>query len=153
MAEDTFAEAYRTHGFVLEVEGVRCPVTKVTGLSEGKTDVIEQSNGGDPFVHKIASGVVKFETLTVERLMDGSRYDMVFQKWFADMFQLTGKSGGSSARRNGAVIKLENGQEVLRFVFFGAFVTGSTFADLEAASTNLWKQTVTLEHSGMQRVV
>jgi hypothetical protein len=43
MAELTFKEGYRTHGFALEIAGVRCPVTKVTGLSDGAMDVINQA--------------------------------------------------------------------------------------------------------------
>src|SRR5450631_4012720 len=103
MAEATFTESYRTHGFAIEIEGTQCPVTKVTGLNEGMTDTIEQPDGGSPVVHKIASGVIKFDTLVVERNMDGSRFDAFFQSWFGEMFQLHGSSGGSSTRRNGAV--------------------------------------------------
>jgi phage tail-like protein len=152
MAELTFKESYRTHGFALEIEGTRCPVTKVTGLSEGSTDTIEQPDGGSPVVRKISSGVVKFDTLVIERNMDGSSFDKLFQDWFNEMFQLNGASSGSSKRRNGAVIKLENGQEVLRFAFYEAWVKSSKFADLEAGSTNLFKQTVELEHNGLERV-
>jgi phage tail-like protein len=152
MAELTFAESYRTHGFVVEIEGIRCPVTKVTGLNEGMTDTIEQSDGGSPFVRKIASGIVKFDTLVIERNMDGTIFDAFFRSWFSDMFQLNGPSGGSSVRRNGAIIKLENGQEVLRFAFYEGWVKSSKFADLEAASTNLFKQTLEIEHNGLERV-
>ncbi|QXJ21273.1 phage tail protein [Actinomadura graeca] len=152
MTELTFSESYRTHGFLLEVAGTACPVTKVTGLSEGSTDTIEQPVGGSPVVLKISSGVVKFETLVIERNMDGSPFDRLFQDWFKEMFALNGASGGSSVRRNGAVIKLENGQEVLRFAFYEGWVKSSKFADLEAGSTNLFKQTVEIEHNGLERV-
>ena len=153
MAELTFKEGYRTHGFALEIAGVRCPVTKVTGLSDGAMDVITQSDGGSTFERKIASGIVKFDDLTVERIVDGSLYDVLFQEWFAEMFLLNGPSRGSSVRRNGAVIKLENGQEVMRFLFFEGWVMSSKFTDLEAGSANLFKQTVVIAHSGLQRVL
>lgn len=152
MAELTFNESYRTHGFALEVEGVRVAVTKVTGLNEGHTDTIEQPSAGAATVHKIASGVVKFDTLVIERNMDGSIEDRLFKDWFNEMFQLHGESRGSSVRRNGAVIKTENGREVLRFAFYGGWVKSSKFADLEAGSTNLFKQTVEIEHEGLERV-
>lgn len=152
MSELTFNEAYRTHGFALQIAGTTCPCTKIAGLNEGMTDTIEQSEGGSNIVFKIASGVVKFDTLVVERDMDGSENDTFFKEWFNEMFQLNGASGGSSRRRNGAVIKLENGVEVLRFAFYEAWVKSSKFADLEAASTNLFKQTVELEHNGLERV-
>ena len=99
MAELTFNESYRTHGFVIEIGAVHSvPVTKVTGLNEGSTDTIEQIDGGASYAHKIASGVVKFDTLVIERNMDGSTNDKLFQDWFNEMFQLQGNSGGSSVR-------------------------------------------------------
>jgi phage tail-like protein len=150
MAELTFAESYRTHGFAIEIEGTRCPVTKITGLNQGMTDTIEQIDGGGTFVRKIASGVVKFDTLVIERNMDGTIFDGFFQDWFREMFQLNGPSAGSSVRRNGAIVKLENGQEVLRFAFYEGWVKSSKFADLEAASTNLFKQTIEIEHNGLE---
>jgi phage tail-like protein len=152
MAELTFAESYRTHGVAVEIEGTRCPVTKVTGLSEGSTDTIEQPDGGSPIVRKIASGVVKFDTLTIERNVDGSPFDEFFRVWFSEMFQLNGVSGGSSVRRNGAVIKLENGQEVMRFAFVEGWVKSSKFSDLEAGTANLFKQTVEIECNSLARV-
>lgn len=152
MAELTFHESYRTHGFMVEIEGTQCPVTKVTGLNEGMTETIEQPDGGSPVIHKIASGLWKFDTLVIERNVDGSRFDGFFKDWFGEMFQLNGNSQGSSVRRNGAVIKLENGQEVLRFAFYGAWVKSSKFSDLEAGSAGLFKQTLELEHEGLERV-
>lgn len=152
MSELTFKESYRTHGFVIEIEGTICPVTKITGLNEGMTDTIEQSEGGSNIVRKIASGIVKFDTLVIERNVDGSRFDVIFHEWFKEMFQLNGTSGGSSVRRNGAIVKIENGEEVLRFAFYEGWVKSSKFADLEAASTNLFKQTVEIEHNGLVRV-
>jgi phage tail-like protein len=154
MVGPSFTESYRTHGFAVEIEGTRCPVTKVTGLNEGMTDVIEQSDGGSTIVRKIASGIVKFDNLVIERNVDGSEFDVLFKKWFSEMFQLTrDKNPGSSVRRHGAVIKLENGSEVMRFAFYDAWIVSSKFADLEAASTNLFKQTVEIAHSGLERVV
>ena len=152
MAEITFSESYRTHGFAVEIGGVRVPVTKVTGLNEGQTETIEQPDGGSATVHKISSGVVKFDPLVIERNMDGSESDKLFRDWFKEMFKLNGASGGSKARKNGAVIKLENGKEVLRFAFYGAWVKSSKFSDLEAGSSGLFKQTLELEHEGLERV-
>jgi phage tail-like protein len=152
MAELTFQESYRTHGFLVEIGGVQCPVTKVTGLDQGSTDTIEQPDSGSPFVHKIASGVIKQSALTLERNVDGSRFDALFRSWFAENFQLNGPSRSSSVRRDGSIIKLENGQEVLRFAFYGAWVKSSKFSDLEAGSSGLFKQIIELEHDGLEIV-
>jgi phage tail-like protein len=153
MAELSFKEGYRTHGFALEIAGTRCPVTKVGGLSEGTMDVISQPEGGATYERKIASGIVKFDNLTVERIVDGSPFDKLFQEWFGEMFLLDGQAKGSAVRRNGAVLKLENGQEVLRFLFIEGWIVSSKFTDLEAGSANLFKQTVEIAHSGLKRVV
>jgi phage tail-like protein len=153
MSEFSFQESYRTHGFAIEIAGTRCPVTKITGLNEGMTDVIEQSDGGSTIVRKIASGIVKFDNLVIERNVDGSEFDELFRTWFREMFQLTGTSAGSSMRRNGAVVKFENSQEVMRFAFYEGWIVSSKFADLESASTNLFKQTIEIAHSGLERVV
>lgn len=152
MAQLTFRESYRTHGFFVEIEGVRVSVTKVTGLNEGMTETIEQPEAGTNFVRKIASGTVKFDTLVIERNMVGGEEDEFFRTWFSDMFQLNGPSGFSSRRRNGSIVKLENGREVLRFTFHEGFVKSSKFADLEAGSANLFKQTIEIEHNGLERV-
>jgi phage tail-like protein len=116
------------------------------------TETIEQPDGGSTTVHKISSGVVKFDPLVIERNVDGTRFDDFFKEWFVEMFRLNGDSGGSSVRRNGAVIKLQNGQEVLRFAFYGAWVKSSKFTDLEAGASGLFKQTLEIEHEGLERV-
>jgi phage tail-like protein len=154
MAELTFKEAYRVHGFLIEIDGIHspCPIPKVTGLHEGKVETIEQSEGGSNIVRKIASGVVKFETLVIERNMDGSQCDQLFKAWFNEMFQLHGTGKGSSVRRNGSIIKLEDGKEVLRIAFYEGWVKSSKFSDLESASNNLFKQIIEIEHNGIERV-
>jgi phage tail-like protein len=151
MAELSFNESYRTHGFALEIEGTRVPATKVSGL-QISTDTIDQIDGGDTHMHRIATGFVTFEPLVIERNVDGSEFDQLFQDWFREMFQLDGESNFSSVRRNGAVIKLENGREVMRFLFREGWVRSVQFADLEAGSTNLFKQTVEIIHDGLEIV-
>ena len=148
-----FFESYRINEFVLEIEGVRSPgVTKITGLSEGELDTIEQPDGGSYHVYKIAATKVKFEPLTIERMVDGSDEDKKFRAWFQETFKLNRTTqGGSSVRKNGAVVKLHDGVEVLRFLFFKAWVKSSKFTDLEAGATTLMKQTIVLEHEGLER--
>ncbi len=152
MAELSFAEAYRTHAFAVEIEGVQCPVTKVTGLSEGTTETIDQPDAGSAVIHKIAKGTITWDPLVFERNVDGTRFDRFFQDWFGEMFQLHGPSKGSSVRRNGAVVVFQDGEEVLRFAFYGGWLKSSKFSDLEAGGANLLKQTVEIVHDGIERV-
>jgi len=148
-----FYESFRANEFILFVDGTASPgVTKISGLSEGEIDTIEQPDGGTNHVYKVAASKIKFESLTVERYLDGSPEDARFKTWFQSTFKLnTTQNGGSSVRKNGMIQKLHNGQVVLTFSFTNAWVKSSKFTDLEAGSTGLMKQTIVLEHEGLQR--
>lgn len=153
MADLGFNEAYRTDEFVVEIEGIESPgITKVTGLSEGEVEPIEQPDGGANITHKISSGIVKYDDLTLERNTDGSQSDEDFRTWFQEMFKLDGTGTGSQLRRNGSIVKKQFGQEVLRFAFEGAWIKSSKFSDLDAASSDLMKQTIVLAVERMYRV-
>jgi phage tail-like protein len=149
-----FWEGYRINEFVLMIDGTESPgVTKVSGLSEGELDTIEQPDGGTDHVYKISSTKIKFEPLTIERYVDGSPEDKRFKDWFQDTFKLsTTTQGGSSVRKNGMIVKKHNGTPVLTFAFYQAWVKSSKFSDLEAGSTAMFKQTIVLEHEGLERV-
>jgi phage tail-like protein len=153
MADFGFTEAFRTDEFVVEIEGIESPgITKVSGLSEGQVDAIDQPDGGANITHKISSGIVKYDDLTLERNMDGTQTDADFKAWFQEMFKLDGSGTGSQLRRNGSIVKKQFGQEVLRFAFEGAWIKSSKFSDLDAASSNLMKQTIILAVERMYRV-
>src|SRR5262245_28810066 len=94
-------ESYRANEFVVEIESKLSPgISKVSGLSEGEIETIEQADGGSSRVFKIAAGKVKFEPLTIERYVDGSGEDKRFRQWFQDTFKLNEqKQGGSSVRK------------------------------------------------------
>jgi len=147
-------ESYRTNEFVLMIDGTMSPgVSKISGLSEGEVDTIEQPDGGSSHVYKIAAAVIKFEPLTIERYVDGSPEDRRFQDWFKSVFNLNSNvQGGSSSRKNGMIIKRHNGVDVLRFAFYKAWIKSSKFSDLEAGSNSTFKQTIVLEHEGLERV-
>jgi phage tail-like protein len=151
-----FVESYRANEFVVEIGGQPSPgITKVSGLSEGEIETIEQPDGGSGHVYKIAAAKVKFESLTLERYVDGSGEDDRFRDWFREVFSLrTGVQGGSSVRRSGMVHKYHQGDPnpVITFMFKNAWVKSSKFTDLEAGSTALFKQTIVLEHEGLERV-
>lgn len=153
MTELGFNEAFRTDEFVVEIEGIESPgITKVSGLSEGDIDAIDQPDGGANITHKISSGIVKYDDLTLERNMDGSQTDADFKKWFDDMFKIDGTGTGSQLRRSGSVVKKQFGTEVLRFAFEGAWIKSSKFTDLDAKTSDLMKQTIVLAVERMYRV-
>jgi phage tail-like protein len=154
MADAGFTEAYRSHEFVVEIEGIESPgITKVSGLSDGEVDAIDQPDGGSNVVHKISSGIIKHGDVTLERNMDGGRADADFKKWFQDMFKIDGTGIGSRLRRNGSVVKKQDGKEVMRFAFEGAWIKSSRFSDLDAGQSGLMKQTIVLAIERMTRVL
>jgi phage tail-like protein len=146
-------ESYRANEFVLVIDGQESPgVSKVSGLSEGEVDTVEQPDGGSNHVYKIAASKVKFESLTIERYVDGSPEDIRFRDWFRQIFNLNSNTqGGSAMRKNGMIVKKHNGSPVLTFSFVNAWIKSSKFTDLEAGSTNSMKQTIVLEHEGLRR--
>jgi phage tail-like protein len=147
-------ESFRANEFVLIVDGTESPgVSKISGLSEGEIETIEQADGGTNHVYKIAATKVKFDPLTIERYVDGSPEDRRFRDWFRAVFDLNSTSqGGSAARKNGMIEKRHNGEKVLTFAFYNAWIKSSKFTDLEAGSTALLKQTIILEHEGLEHV-
>ncbi|GAA4699603.1 phage tail protein [Phytohabitans rumicis] len=149
-----FYESLRANEFVLVIDGTQSPgVSKVSGLSEGELDTIEQPDGGSEHVFKLSAAKVRFEPLTIERYVDGSAQDKRFRDWFRQTFRLNAPvQGGSTVRKNGMVEKRHLGVSVVRFAFYGAWVKSSKFSDLEAGSTNLFVQTIVLEHEGLERV-
>ncbi len=153
MPELGFNEAFRTDEFVVEVEGIESPgITKVSGLSEGEVEAIDQPDGGANIVHKISSGIVRYDDLILERNMDGSSADADFKSWFEEMFKVDGTGTGSQLRRSGSVVKKQFGAEVLRFAFEGAWIKSSKFTDLDAKSSELMKQTIVLAVERLYRV-
>ena len=148
-----FDNSYRADEFVVEIQGEESPtVSKVTGLSRGETGTIEVIEGGTNAVHLVSDGVVKWPTLTIERYIDGSRDDQLFKGFFEEMFKLNEGGIGSNCRRDIAIVKKHFGEEVMRFLVYGAFPTKASFTDLEAGSKNLFKETIEFAHDGIRCV-
>lgn len=153
MTAPVFVEAFRTHEFVVEIEGIASPgITKVSGLSDGEVDAHEQPDGGTNYVHKISSAMIKYGDITLERHMDGTQTDADFLAWFSEMFKLDGTGVGSNLRRNGSVVKKHFGTEVIRWAFEGAWIKSSKFSDLDAKTDGLMVQTIVLAVERMYRV-
>jgi phage tail-like protein len=153
MSDLGFTEAFRTNEFVVEIEGIESPgIQHVTGLDEGTIDTIDQFDGGSNIKHKVSSGLIAYDDLTLERNMDGTQADEAFRTWFGEMFKIDGTGTGSQLRRNGSVVKMQFGKEVMRFAFEGAWIKSSKFSDLNAGSSELMKQTIVLAVERKYRV-
>lgn len=147
-----FPEAFRANEYEVSIGGAVSPgISKVSGLSDGEVEVIEQPDGGSCVVHKISSGIVKFDEITLERYMDGTPEDQLFYNWFKEMFQLDGRGGGSPLRKNGSIVVKRFDEEVMRFVFEGAWIRSSKFTDLQAGGNEIMKQTLIMSVDRLYR--
>lgn len=91
-----FHEGLRANEFVLFIDGTESPgISKVSGLSEGELETIEQPDGVTGHVYKLAAAKVKFEPLTIERRVDGSPEDKRFRDWFWQTFKLNAPRQGA----------------------------------------------------------
>ena len=82
-----FQESFRANEFRFVIDGRESPgVSKISGLSEGELDTIEQPDGGSDHVYKLSAAKVRFEPLTIERYVDGSDEDKRFRDWFWSTF-------------------------------------------------------------------
>lgn len=152
MAAPGFREAYRNNEFVVEIDGFESPgITRVTGLGDGTVESIDQPDAGLPYSHKISSGRITYDDITLERSMDGSPADAAFLAWFKEMFRADGGGLGSSSRRSGSIVHKQHGREVQRFVFEDAWISSSKFSDLEAGGSGLMKQTLVLKVERLYR--
>ncbi len=147
-------EGFKSTEFVIMINGTVSPgITRVTGLNEGSYDTVEQPDGGATHIHKISSTKVKFDTLVIERRVDGSPEDQRWLDWWRETFFLSeGVSQGSRIRKSGQIIKRDNGVPVLAFMFFDGWIKSSKFSDLEAGSDGFLTQTIEIEHEGLERI-
>ena len=147
-------EGFKATEFVVMIDGTESPgVTRVTGLNEGMYDTIEQPDGGGTHIHKISSTKVKFDTLVIERRVDGSPEDQRWLDWWREAFFLSEDvSQGSRVRKSGQIVKRDNGVPVLAFMFFNGWIKSSKFSDLEAGSDGFLTQTIEIEHEGLERI-
>ena len=144
---------HRVREFVVEIEGSESPnITRVIGLPEGNAGVIGPLDGGAHINPKIGSGIRNYGEMTLERNLDGSKADADFKVWFQKMFAIEDTRTGSRLRRNGFIVVKEHQQEIMRFVFEGAWIKSAKFSDLDASSSGLLQHTIVLAIERMQRV-
>ena len=149
-----FWEGFKSTEYVLIVDAIESPgITRISGLSEGSYDTIEQPDGGGLHIHKVSSTKIKFDTLTIERRMVGGEPDQAYLDWWRETFNITDQvSQGSRFRKNFSIEKRDNGATVMTFLIKDGWIKSSKFSDLEAASDNFFTQTIEIEHEGLERI-
>ena len=129
--------------FALEIDGVQVgQFQEVSGLSV-EVEVIEYKTGEDRVTHKIP-GAVRYSDIVLKRGVAGN--DMLWQ-WFQ------GSVNGDPDRKNGAVILYDNaGHEAVRYDFYRAFPVKWQGPTLDASSSGLAVESITIAHEGFMRV-
>lgn len=147
-------EGFKSTEYVLIVDGTECVgITRISGLSEGSYDTIEQPDGGGIHVHKVSSTRIKYDTLTIERRMVGGPPDQQYLDWWRETFNFTDQvSQGSRFRKNFSIEKRDNGVTVMTFLVHDGWIKSTKFSDLEAGSDGFFTQTVEIEHEGLERI-
>ena len=154
LSSDGNYDGMKATEYRLMLDGLESPgVTRISGLSEGSFDTIEQPDGGGLLVRKVSSTKIKFDMITIERRMDGSPEDQRFLDWWRETFYLSENfARGSRVRRSFQIVKLDYGEPVLTFLVMQAWIKSSKFSDLEAGSDSFFTQTIELEHEGLERI-
>ena len=114
-----------------------------SGLSM-EYDMFEYQEGGQlGFVHKFR-GALKYPNLVLKR---GVTYEDALLTWFLD------RTSASAAREQRADVTLnllgDDGQQVRKWSFFGAFPVKWSGPSFNAKSTNIAMETLEIAHMGL----
>lgn len=140
-------EAYRTNEFEVTVENVVAPnpFTKISGLSEGEVDSVDQHDPTTNVSHKVSVDRIKFGDVTLERFVT-PKEDAPMTAWIAAMLGEAG-TGSRDNRKTIGIAALKRGDAqnpVMKFTLEDAWLKSSKYSDLDAGSTELMKHTIVL---------
>jgi phage tail-like protein len=156
-------DIYRGFKFTVTIAGndfKRAAFQKVSGLKKS-VEVVEYREGNMPDRMEKFSGMMTYDTLTLER---GVSYDDDFNTWFKSVSD-TATSGtpntppnsggadfGVSSYRKNLTIKLYNkqAQVVKTYKVLGAWPSEYEIGDLDATSNDVLITTLTLQHHGIE---
>jgi len=128
-------------------------VSRVSSLRR-TTEAVEHREGGDPGTSRHSPGRTQFDAITLER---GVTHDSAFEDWANQVWRLGAPAGGEVALggfRKDIEIELYNeaGQLVIRYKVYRCWVSQyQALLDLEADTSGVLLQSITLEHEGWER--
>ena len=135
-------DPYKNFKFRVEIQGV-----SVAGFSEcsgfgTEVDVVEYREGGDHVIRKLP-GLVKVSDITLKRGVTASNE---LQDWHRKVIE------GKTERRSGSIILLDDdGTEVVRWNFFEAWPRKWEGPTLNAKTSEVAIETLTLCCEGLER--
>jgi len=154
-------DIYRGFKFTVAVDKFkRAAFQKVSGLKKS-VEVVEYREGNMPDRMEKFSGMMTYDTLTLER---GVSYDDDFNTWFKSVCDTSSASSGqappnsggpdfgTAAYRKDITINLYNKQaEIVKtYKIFGAWPSEYEIGDLDATSNDVLITTLTLQHHGIE---
>jgi len=128
-------------------------VSRVSSLKR-TTEMVEHREGGDPSSSRHSPGRTKYDAITLER---GVTHDSAFEDWANQVWRFGAAAGSEVALakfRKDVDIELYNeaGQLVIRYKVYRCWVSEyKALPDLEADSSCVLLQSITLEHEGWER--
>lgn len=130
--------------FVVELDAMLVAgFSEVQGL-EAQTEVEEFREGGlNSYVHRLPKGT-RYGSIVLRRGMSSSQE---LWSWYEQA------SNGTITRKNGSIIlQKQNGAELCRWNFFGAYPIRWTGPTLNAASSDVAIETIELAHNGIKTI-
>jgi len=128
-------------------------ITRVSALRR-VTEVVEHREGGDPSTARKSPGRTRFEPILLER---GVTHDTEFEEWANKVWRHGAALGNEASLkdfRKDVIIELYNeaGQLVIAYRVFRCWVSEfQALPDLEANTSNVAIQSITLQNEGWER--
>jgi len=138
-------DLYASSHWTFEIAGMKSPnFQKLSGLSK-KVGEIKMVDGSTNITHKFSSQIKDFGEITLTRPKDGSIDD-------AAMMALEKFSLDSGNRIDGQLIKLHNGVEVFRIMFFGLQMKEVKHPDFDTSAESSYDMQYTFSVSEWEEI-
>ena len=138
-------DPYRNARFKLEIQGIQQAGFSECTVPDATTDAVDYREGTDPASMRKLSGLTKYGNITLKWGLTDSK-----ELWEWRKLVIDGKV--KDARKNGAIVILdEEGNEKVRWNFFGGWPSKYDPADLNAKGNDVAIETLEITHEGLDR--
>lgn len=143
MPVGTRKDPYRSHFFLVEIDGItRAGFRECSGLDSSQ-DVVEYREGNDGHTTRKLPGLVKYANITLTR---GLTDDAQLWEWRKKAMD------GKVERKNGSIVLLDDtGTETLRWNFVNGWPTKWTGPTLNASGNEVAIETLEIAHEGVTK--
>ncbi len=138
-------DPYNTHNFIVEIEGIIIGgFSEVSGLNiETEVESIKEGGAND-IEYKLPKGT-KYSNITLKHGI--TDFDLIW-RWYDDVIN------GKVKRKNGSIFLCDqNGSPLVTWGFVDAYPIKLDGPSLNATTSNIATETLTLAHHGLKRIV